>query len=103
MQDMKGYRDEFLDVLRQTNNHYGTKISKINLPSYEINYHIWQHPFQGDWELTELFTEDKLNNLSKIITDGSTVIDIGAQCGNMSVAYSLFADKVLSFECNPAT
>ena len=29
MQDMKGYRDEFLDVLRQTNNHYGTKISKI--------------------------------------------------------------------------
>ena len=103
MQDMEGYRDEFLDVLRQTNNHYETKISKIKLPSYEINYHIWQHPFQGDWELTELFTEDKLNNLSKIITDGSTVIDIGAQCGNMSVAYSLFADKVLSFECNPAT
>lgn len=103
MQDMKGHRDEFLDVLKQTNNHYGTEIIDLVINGIHFDYHRWLHPFQGDWELREVFTEDKLNNLSKIITDGSTVIDIGAQCGNMSVAYSLFADKVLSFECNPAT
>jgi len=102
MQDMKGYREEFIGVLKETNNHYGTEVIDLNLLNYNIKYHRWLHPFQGDWELTELFTEDKLNNLSKIITPNTTVIDIGAQSGNMSVAYSLFADKVISFECNPA-
>ena len=103
MQDMKGYRDEFLGVLKQTSNHHNTEIIDLTINGIHFDYHRWLHPFQGDWELREVFTEEKLNNLSKIITDGSTVIDIGAQCGNMSVAYSLFADKVLSFECNPAT
>jgi len=61
------------------------------------------HPWQGDWEVKSLFNEKILNNLSQIITPNSTVIDIGAHTGNMSVAYSLFADKVISFEPNPAT
>ena len=36
MQDMKGYRDEFLGVLKQTNNHYGTKISKIKIEEHQL-------------------------------------------------------------------
>lgn len=96
------YRLQVLEVLKQTKNHYPTQIISLNVGDKEINYHRWTHPWQGDWELRELFTEEILNNLSKIITTGSTVIDIGAQVGNMSVAYSLFADKVISFEPNPA-
>tara|TARA_B100000287_G_scaffold435588_1_gene504719 strand:- start:1194 stop:2048 length:855 start_codon:yes stop_codon:yes gene_type:complete len=103
MQDMKGYRDEFLNVLKETNNHYDTEIVELERNGITFKYHRWLHPMQGEWELISLFTDEILNNISKIIKPNSTVIDIGAQSGNMSVAYSLFADKVISFECNPAT
>jgi FkbM family methyltransferase len=102
MYDIKGYRDKFIEVLKETNNYYDTDIIEFEINNFFIRYHRWLHPFQGDWELREVFTKEKLNNLSKIITDDSIVLDIGAQSGNMSVAYSLFADKVVSFECNPA-
>ena len=58
---------------------------------------------QGSWETTELFTPQKLGYLKKIIKENSVVLDIGAHTGNMSVAYSLFARKVISFEPNPST
>jgi FkbM family methyltransferase len=97
------YRLQVLDVLKQTNNHYTTKLIELNVFNKKIQYHQWQHPLQGNWEMTSLFTDQMLYNLSKIIVPGSTVIDIGAHTGNMSVAYSLFADKVIAFEPNPAT
>ncbi len=103
MQDMKGYRDEFIEILKRTGNHYDTDVIEFEINDMFIRYHRWLHPFQGDWELKEVFTGEKLNNLSKIISEDSVVIDIGAQTGNMTVAYSLFADKVIAFECNPAT
>ena len=103
MQDMKGYRDEILNILRETNNHYNTEIIELERNGISFKYHRWLHPMQGEWELISLFTDEVLNNISKIIKPNSTVIDIGAQTGNMSVAYSLFADKVISFEPNPAT
>jgi FkbM family methyltransferase len=101
--DLTEYRNQVLEILRNTNNHYDTQVVDLKVLGKDIKYHRWLHPWQGNWEVTELFTETKLINLSKIITPGSTVIDIGAQVGNMSVAYSLFADKVFSFEPNPAT
>ena len=103
MQDMKGYRDEFLDVLKQTNNHYGTEIIDLVINDIHFDYHRWLHPMQGSWETTELFTPQKLGYLKKIIKENSVVLDIGAHTGNMSVAYSLFARKVISFEPNPST
>jgi FkbM family methyltransferase len=103
MYDISQYRSEVLKVLNETGNHYDTKIIDLKRLQRDIQYHRWMHPYQGDWELTEVFTDEILINLSKIIKRNSTVIDIGAQSGNMSVAYSLFADKVLSFEPNPAT
>jgi len=95
------YRNQILEILKQSNNHYSTQVINLEIFEKKINYHRWLHPWQGDWE-TNLFTENILLNLSKIITPGSTVIDIGAHTGNMSVAYSLFANKVLSFEPNPS-
>jgi FkbM family methyltransferase len=97
------HREQILEVLKSSNNHYNTSQLNHKVANWSINYHRWLHPWQGDWELREVFTEEILTNLSKIITKGSTVIDIGAQTGNMAVAYSLFADKVIAFEPNPAT
>jgi FkbM family methyltransferase len=103
MNQIDEYRKQVLDVLKQSNNHYSTQVINLEVANKKINYHRWLHPWQGSWEIEALFNEKILNNLSKIIPSGSTVIDIGAQVGNMSVAYSLFADKVISFEPNPAT
>jgi len=101
--DISSYRNQVLDVLKQSNNYYSTQVINLKVLNKDINYHRWLHPWQGNWEVTSLFTNTILNNLSKIIKPGSTVIDIGAQTGNISVAYSLFANKVISFEPNPAT
>jgi FkbM family methyltransferase len=103
MSQLDEYRKQVIEVLKQSNNHYPTQVINLEVADKKINYHRWLHPWQGDWEIKALFNEKILNNLSKIITPGSTVIDIGAQAGNMSVAYSLFANKVISFEPNPAT
>jgi len=100
--DIAQYRNQVLEVLKQTNNHYPTKVINLQVEDKNINYHRWMHPYQGDWEIRDVFTKEILNNYSKIIKPGSTAIDIGAHTGNMSVAYSLFAKKVLSFEPNPA-
>lgn len=101
--DIKKYREQVLEVLKASNYHYDTQNINHKVKNWDINYHRWLHPLQGDWEIDYLFTEEILTNLSQIITKGSTVIDIGAQTGNMAVAYSLFADKVIAFEPNPAT
>jgi FkbM family methyltransferase len=103
MDNIPHYREQVLDVLKQSNNHYGTQIIELEVLDKKFQYHRWLHPWQGDWEVSSLFTEEILNNLSKIIKPNSTVIDIGAHTGNMSVAYSLFAGNVFSFEPNPAT
>lgn len=102
LNDITEYRNQVINALKESNNHYNTKIINLEVYNKKINYHRWLHPWQGDWETKSLFTEKILNNLSKIISPGSIVIDIGAHTGNMSVAYSLFANKVLSFEPNPA-
>jgi len=103
MQDINLYREQVLNVLKQSNNYYNTQIIGLEVFNKKFQYHRWLHPWQGSWEIESLFTEEILNNLSKIIKPNSTVIDIGAHTGNMSVAYSLFANKVFSFEPNPAT
>lgn len=103
MENIDSYRNQVLEVLKQSNNHYNTQIIELGVLNKKFQYHRWLHPWQGNWEIDSLFTEEILNNLSKIIKPDSTVIDIGAHTGNMSVAYSLFANKVFSFEPNPAT
>lgn len=98
---LEEYRNQVLSYLKETNNHYETDIINLNVLNKNIKYHRWLHPYQGNWEISYLFTEEILNNISKLINKQSTVIDIGAQVGYMSVAYSLFAKKVISFEPNP--
>ena len=102
MEDITAYREQVLEVLKQSNNYYDTKIINLNVLGKNIKYHRWLHPWQGDWEINQVFTEEVLTNLSKILSPKSLAIDIGAHTGNMSVAYSLFANKVISFEPNPA-
>ena len=97
------YRNEILDFLRKSNLYYYTNEITLEIGNKIINYYRWLHPYQGSWETTELFTPVKLTYMEKLIKPGSVVLDIGAHTGNMSVAYSLFAHKVISFEPNPAT
>ena len=100
----KEYTSLVLQALGQHNLRFGSQVIDLNVPpDYSFKYHRWLHPAQGDWELTEVFTAPYLHNLNKIIKPGTNAIDIGAHTGNMSVAYSLFADNVFSFEPNPAT
>lgn len=96
------YRNQILDILKKNNYHYPSKKIDVHILNNEISYYRWLHPYQGDWEIKSLFTSEIISNLSKIIKPNTTVIDIGAQTGNMSVAYSIFAKKVISFEPNPA-
>lgn len=103
MFDITPYRKQVLEVLKKQGNHYPTTPITLTRLGKEFNYHRWLHPYQGNWEVDYLFTEEILTNLSKLIPENGLVIDIGAQVGNMAVAYSLFAEKVLAFEPNPAT
>ena len=66
--DIESYRRDYLTLLKQTNNHYGTEI--INLDSFgkTFSYHRWLHPYQGDWELKEIFADDILERFCAITT-----------------------------------
>ena len=103
IENIKQYRKEVLNYLKQTNNHYNTIEINLKVGDKNVKYHRWLHPYQGDWELEALFNPKELNNISKLIKPNSVVLDIGAQTGNMAVAYSLFAKNVIAFEPNPAT
>jgi len=97
MYKIDDYRNQVLSVLKESNNHYDTEVISLSRLDKNFSYHRWLHPYQGSWEVEHLFSNEILTNLSKIIQPGSVVIDIGAQTGNMSVAYSLFVLRVLAF------
>lgn len=98
------YRKEFLDVLRKNNHRYEPKLVTYSTPNnkYNIDYYKWTHPYQGNWEYTEMFTNNILDYLNQILSKNSVVLDVGAQAGILSVAFAKFAGKVISFEPNPA-
>lgn len=102
LEHMDEHRQQVLDFLDKNKLRYGTSRQHIKVLDKEFSYERWLHPYQGAWEVDHLFTEQILGNLRKIIKPNTTVVDIGAQTGYMSVAYALFADKVISFEPNPA-
>jgi FkbM family methyltransferase len=83
-----------------------TKVTTKNDNIYNIGYHRWNHPYQGNWEEDTLFIPKYFNFLEEYITEGDVVLDIGSQTGNMSVAYSNIvgdSGKVIAFEPNPVT
>jgi len=101
----ESYRNEFIDVLKQNEKHYDSVSSEYSTSSgeYNLKYYKWKHPYQGNWEYNEIFTDNILNGLKNLIKPNSVVLDIGAQIGLMSVGFAQFAKKVISFEPNPAT
>lgn len=102
LQNITEHREQILDILSKGDLRFGTVKITLHKDGKEFTYERWLHPYQGDWEVNSLYTYEILNNLKKIIKPGTVVIDIGAQAGYMSVAYSLFAKNVISFEPNPA-
>ena len=67
MENIDSYRNQVLKVLKQSNNHYNTQIIELEVFNKKFQYHRWLHPWQGNWEVDSLFTEEILNYLSKII------------------------------------
>ena len=104
-ENIDNYRHEFLHTLKQNKQHFDTELISYSTPSnkYNINYFKWKHPYQGNWEYTEIFTDNILNGLCDFINKDSIVIDVGAQAGLMSIGFAQLAKKVISFEPNPAT
>ena len=98
------YKNEFIDVLKKNKTHFDSKLTEYSTPSnnFKIKYFKWQHPYQGNHEYDEIFTDGILSYLSTIIKPHNVVIDVGAKVGLMSVSYAQFANKVISFEPNPA-
>ncbi len=50
-----------------------------------------------------VYEKDEINILSKIIKKNSIIIDIGANIGNHSIAFSKIAKEIYSFEAHPKT
>ena len=50
-----------------------------------------------------IYEKDEINFLSSVIKRNSIIIDIGANIGNHSIAFSKIANKVYSFEAHPQT
>jgi hypothetical protein len=98
------YRNQVLDVLKQNKKHFGTEFKRYTTPSgnHTVEYYRWLHPYQGNWELAEIFTDTILSFVKNNISKDSVVLDIGAQAGLMSVLFSQTGAKVISFEPNPA-
>ena len=101
---VREYRGQVLNALKNSNRHYGSTLTDYTTPSREFNikYYKWDHPYQGNWEYEEIFTDSILKYIKETVKPDSVVLDIGAQAGLMSVLYAQFAKKVISFEPNPA-
>lgn len=99
----ENYRIEFIDALKANKQYYPSEITTYKTPGgKEIKYYKWKHPYQGEWEYVEIFTDEILSFFKNNLNKESVAIDIGAQAGLMSVLYAQFAGKVISFEPNPA-
>lgn len=96
-------RLETLDNLKSQGYYYEcSEPIEMTCDGKTFKYVRWLHPYQGNWETTSLFTDHEMGCLSKIIPQGSVVLDIGSQSGYMSVAYAQYARKVYAFDPNPA-
>lgn len=98
------HRNQTLSVLKQNKTYYNYELIEYTTPSkkHNIKYYKWNHPYQGTWEYTEIFTDPLLDFVKTKIPKNTTIIDIGAQVGLMSVLYAQSGNKVIAFEPNPA-
>ncbi len=111
MSFMKQYNQEYFDKIEQKRNEFNLKLNKSNnyyvsdeieleVGDWFINYHKWQHPSHELFSSSDIFTEYEFKDMEKFIPENSVMLDIGAGAGYYSVAYSLWTDKVISFEPN---
>lgn len=101
---------DIMKVLREKNFYFDVIRKNVkfntNENDYNFDYFKWEHPYQGNWDVETLFVKEEFSFLEEFIKEGDVVLDIGAQTGNMSVAYSNIVGKegkVISFEPNPAS
>ena len=54
-------------------------------------------------DIDGVYEKEEISILSNILNKNSTIIDIGANIGNHSLAFSRFSKKIYSFEAHPKT
>jgi FkbM family methyltransferase len=105
IKEIEVYRKEVLDYLKQNSLRFNLEKTNHKISNYDINYYKWKHPNQEDFftHPNQEWVLKNIEGIKSLIRPNSNVLDIGAQVGNLSVVFSLFANKVISFEPNPAS
>tara|TARA_Y100000004_G_C8887974_1_gene400657 strand:- start:134 stop:796 length:663 start_codon:yes stop_codon:yes gene_type:complete len=101
-EEIKSIRHKTKEYLHRQNEWYYTDEIEVEVGDWFVNYYKWQHPAHENIESSDIFTSHEFNEFEKQIPVNSIVLDIGAGAGYHTVAYSLFADKVIAFEPNYA-
>lgn len=103
--EIKNYREQVLDYLKQKNLRFNLEKTDHKIANYNISYYKWKHPNQEDFftHPNQDWVLKNIEGIKTLIKPNSNVLDIGAQAGNLAIVFSLFANKVISFEPNPAT
>ena len=87
--------------LKRTFSEYGHTMKSFDLEKTgKVNYAQWNHPFEGEKEITQ----KQVDFFSELLKDGEFGIDIGAHTGDTTVPMALAAGAggmVLGLEPNP--
>ena len=102
---MLGKTDKILNLLieyfiKLNFNRKKKKFKKIHKNNF---VYFFNDQITKEIDIHGIYEKDEINFLSSIIKRNSIIIDIGANIGNHSIAFSKMANKVYSFEAHPQT
>ena len=97
------HRLDVLATLQKTNNYHFYDEVEVEVGGWFVEYIKWKHPMHDNWQSSDVFTSYEFTDLENNIPENSITLDIGADTGYYSVAYSLYSDKVIAFEPNPVS
>lgn len=87
--------------IKRTFSEYGYRLKSFILPDFGlVNYAQWEHPFEGEKEITDA----QVSFFREFLSEGGFAVDIGAHTGDTTVPMALAAGKsgaVLGLEPNP--
>lgn len=83
-------------------NYNNKKNNFRNIHKKEFAY-FFNDTISNEINIDGVYEKDEILIISKIINKNSSIIDIGANIGNHSLAFSKFSKKIYSFEAHPKT
>jgi FkbM family methyltransferase len=87
--------------IKRTFKEYGYRLKSFSLKDLgSVEYAQWEHPFEGEKEITDA----QVSFFGELLSEGGFAVDIGAHTGDTTVPMALAAGKtgaVLGLEPNP--